>query len=133
MPFERMTASPRSERSGSQKGLLTVWGANHNFFNTEWQESDSSGCNGAGNTAIFDPHGMASTLQQSVGKSAMSAFFQRHLLPASRGALEWLNPLLDTDPALVAPIRLDRTYTAGDQATEATMLDNFNSELATAS
>ncbi|WP_394833030.1 hypothetical protein LVJ94_41660 [Pendulispora rubella] len=44
-PYDRMLQIP-TETPARPKSTFTVWGANHNFYNTEWQETDSSGCLG---------------------------------------------------------------------------------------
>lgn len=38
---------------GYPKSVFTVWGANHNFFNSEWQTSDSRNCS-VGQRPLFD-------------------------------------------------------------------------------
>jgi len=63
LPFDRMTLKD-SEPSATPKSIFAVFGANHNFFNTEWQQSDARGCRGVGNTAIFSPAASASEIQQ---------------------------------------------------------------------
>jgi hypothetical protein len=58
------------------KAIFFVWGANHNFFNTEWQVSDSSGCRG------HDPlwgDGYYSEEQQYLAKRAIVSFFSAHV------------------------------------------------------
>jgi hypothetical protein len=44
-PFDRMMLI-RTETLPTPKSTFTVWGTNHNFYNTEWQLSDSPGCLG---------------------------------------------------------------------------------------
>src|SRR5438445_1848278 len=58
--FDRMMAytgdySPvPNESPATQKSTYTVWGTNHNFYNTEWQQSDPYAiCRGTGNTQLF--------------------------------------------------------------------------------
>src|SRR5262249_47282038 len=68
-PFDRMRAT-RSEPPATQKSPFTVWGANHNFLNTEWQESDSMGC--LRHEPIF-PAFPGSPQQQQVGRAAVMA------------------------------------------------------------
>ncbi|HEX8177245.1 MAG TPA: hypothetical protein VF543_19305 [Pyrinomonadaceae bacterium] len=43
MPFDRVMGFTGESRP-RQKSAYAVWGANHNFFNTEWQRTDSNGC-----------------------------------------------------------------------------------------
>ncbi len=40
-PFDRMMAMGQTETTQSPKSVYTVWGANHNFFNTQWQLTDT--------------------------------------------------------------------------------------------
>ncbi|WP_148213089.1 hypothetical protein [Methylocella silvestris] len=61
------------------KASYTVWGTNHNYYNTEWQTSDSTGCNGDGNVALFDPAQAGSANQRTAGLYAMMAMFRGHL------------------------------------------------------
>lgn len=42
-PYRRMVMRPGSV----PRSVIAVWGANHNFFNTEWQISDSARCRGS--------------------------------------------------------------------------------------
>ena len=49
-PFDRLLrivsapVTQYSENPKTQKSTFNVWGANHNFYNTEWQTTDSTGC-----------------------------------------------------------------------------------------
>lgn len=71
LPFERMM-SKTSESVPTPKSLTMVWGANHNYWNTEWPESESFGCRD------HDPiwgEGRVSVEQQKIGISVATAFF----------------------------------------------------------
>ena len=57
-PFDRMLRT-RTEQPPTPKSTFAVYGANHNFYNTEWQQSDSAGCTGAGNVRVVRGHGAA--------------------------------------------------------------------------
>ena len=100
-PFDReiLKSAPLSPFEGVslQTSTYTVWGANHNFFNTEWQQSDGtlyvapgalpgappvlrdppypSYCEGEGNTPLYDPS-PGSQAQQLVALSSLLAFFR---------------------------------------------------------
>ena len=75
LPFERMSLKT-SESRPSPKSLYMVWGANHNFFNTEWQESDSQECDG--HKAIYGK-GPTSEAQQKVAIATATSFFVGHV------------------------------------------------------
>ena len=75
MPFERMLMK-RHESRPTPKSLYMVWGANHNFFNTEWQVSDSQGC--SGHPPIFGS-GYKSVAQQKVAIVSATSFFMSHV------------------------------------------------------
>ncbi len=51
-PFDRMLLI-QGEQAPRLKSAFAVYGANHNFYNTEWQQSDSPGCAGPGNAPLF--------------------------------------------------------------------------------
>jgi len=85
-PFDR--AILNLENPPIQKSTFTVWGANHNFFNTEWQLSDGNLnlrlggmppytpiCAGMGNAPIFTPS-PGSGFQQVVAMSSVLALFR---------------------------------------------------------
>lgn len=106
-PFERMTRSV-GETEPSQKSLLYVWGANHNFFNTEWQISDSRGC--TNHAAIF-PQTIGSPEQQLIATQSITSFFASTLLEDPR-AKKWaqnFNPLFSQPTVVqkVTPLQLE--------------------------
>jgi dienelactone hydrolase len=72
----------RRRRQGSAAGsfssVVVVPGANHNYFNTEWQQSDSPGCP-PGQVPLWDPTNpdtMGSLTQQELGRGLVSAYFR---------------------------------------------------------
>jgi hypothetical protein len=73
-PFDR--AIMNLEATPIQKSTYTVWGANHNFFNTNWNDNDSPGCIGFLNTPIFAAAGTDSTEQQAVAMSSLLALMR---------------------------------------------------------
>lgn len=92
-PFRRMLQSD----DGRAKAIFTLWGANHNFFNSAWQVSDVwENCKGS-QQALWD-HSLpsieggaarvgltGSPLQQDALKALMLAFFRAHVgLPGER-------------------------------------------------
>lgn len=112
-PFNRMLsdlfANNASELRPSPKSLLMVWGANHNFFNTEWQNSDSwGGCEPAmAHKPLFQGN-YFSLEQQSIGRQSMLAFFRAHLGP-------------NADPKLAATF--DSAYSMPNPLSTVTTID----------
>jgi hypothetical protein len=92
-PYARMLGG----EDGYPKAVFAVWGANHNFFNTEWQVSDAPHtCFGnqkplwnteaqplPGAIAMDDPNALTgvtgSTVQQNFAKALMFAFFKANV------------------------------------------------------
>ena len=127
LPFERMM-SKRSEVSPAAKSLYMVWGANHNFFNTEWQESDSSEC--LGHKAIFDENGTASKAQQKVASAAVNAFFLSNLGEISAAEREIFNQTFNPlypQPAFARGVtRIDRDFIPSFDRHYVFNIDSFN-------
>ncbi|MDQ3235532.1 MAG: hypothetical protein M3Q07_27290 [Pseudobdellovibrionaceae bacterium] len=91
-PYARMLAG----NDGYAKAIFAVWGANHNFFNTEWQVSDAPHtCIGnqkplwntkaepMGSIAVDEPNALqgvtGSVAQQNFAKALMFAFFKSNV------------------------------------------------------
>src|SRR5262249_23623603 len=116
------------ESSQAQKSTYIVWGANHDFFNTQWQVSDGtilqppnypSICTGAGNTALFTMS-PGSAQQRLTTISTLMAFFRANVGSAvdpdfNRNFNPWWGiPTMVTDENGVMqpyPTRADRGYT----------------------
>jgi hypothetical protein len=124
-PFDRMIMN--LEPTPIQKSTYTVWGTNHNFYNTEWMVTDpfsaavapSIICRGTGNTAIY-PLSPGSVSQQSVAISSVVALFRGNvgigLLPAASANVSF-NQNFDPPFGIPAqttkvafPTRVDRGY-----------------------
>ncbi len=101
LPFERML-NAKDEANGHPKTLFEVWGANHNFFNTEWQVNDSLGC--FQHDPIFKPSLFFSIEQQQVASAAMTAFFKAHLGPDAEPDLDQVFDPLFSLPGPIAQI-----------------------------
>lgn len=109
-PFDRamriFTESPTT-----QKSTYTVWGANHNFYNTEWQISDSAGCRGEGNIPLFTmPVGSPS--QRQTGLASVMAMFRANVGVAADATFNRnFNPMFGLPPVVTDVTRVDRAYT----------------------
>jgi hypothetical protein len=111
------------------KGNSTVYGANHNYFNTEWQTSDSSGCTGPNNPPIFDRTLIGSPEQQQVAKSLAMAMFRGTVGSAANSDfVNTFDPLYLLPPVLDPVTRIDRGYTASPRSPEVSLvLEDFRS------
>jgi acetyl esterase/lipase len=99
------------------KATVTVFGANHNFFNTVW--SPSSGIPGAFNDAYRCPGGQLTEIQQRrVGIAYVASFFRRYVGGAANQGPIWTG---EVTPPMIAPATTAVTYLAPD--TPATRLD----------
>ncbi len=124
-PFDRMLGA--AEPDGSQKATYLVWGANHNFYNTEWRKTDSYGC--YGHDPLFDDWirvpGTSDTgvAQRQTAITSLLAFFRANLGPSRKQALNLnFNPLAAIPAAVSSSTRIDRGFTPG---AERLTIDDF--------
>lgn len=117
-PFERML---KNINDGLPKSVFTVWGANHNFFNTQWQVSDAPhSCYGTqtplwdvdasampSSWASVDPTARAgltgSPAQIGIEKALMLAFFESNLGDGAERGLDHV-----FDPQFRLPSQISR-------------------------
>ena len=123
LPFERMILRGR-ESTASPKSLYMVWGTNHNFYNSEWQQSDSRSC--SGHDPIFGS-GPVSLEQQQIARTSMSAFFLSHV---GRNHFENLGNLFDPQyplPSYAQGLtRIDRDFVSSVNGSKSLILDDFD-------
>jgi hypothetical protein len=123
-PFERMLLNPTEPRK-AQLSLYEVWGANHNFFNTQWQTSDSNGC--LTGKAIFNPSNIESIQQQTIALASVPAFFRSHVGMQIDSTLNQnFNPLSDLPAVVTAITQVDRDFTPSPGAGEIAIVENFD-------
>jgi hypothetical protein len=128
-PFERMLANDE-KTAKAQKSLYEVWGANHNYFNTQWQTSDAWRCSfGA---PIFDPDKSESLEQQNIAKASVFAFFQSHMGQKEDSGLNQLFNSLYPSPEVVTQItQVDREFSPTHNPEENLILERFEQETGT--
>jgi len=124
-PFDRMMNI--DEGNPTQKSTYLVWGANHNFFNTEWQQSDSPGCTGTGNTPLFTTSGdIGSATQRRTAEASALAFFRGNVGPNADPTFnENFNPQYDLPGVVATVTRVDREYTDSPSTFVTTSFENF--------
>ena len=122
-PFDRMLLI-RNEATPTPKSTFTVWGANHNFYNTEWQVSDSPGC--LGHKRLFD-HLIGSPDQRSTALAGVMAFFRAHVGAGADPSLASLfNPQFELPASLAGITRVDRGYSDSANLSVTKTFDDFD-------
>ena len=106
-PFDRMLQI--SDEIITQKSTFAVWGANHNFYNTEWQVSDSAGC--VFHQALF-PFTIGSPAQRMTAIASVLAFFRGNVGRFLETTFnQTFNPLYALPPVVADLTRVDRGFT----------------------
>jgi hypothetical protein len=122
-PFDRMLAN-RTDNPATQKSTFTVWGANHNFYNTEWQLSDSPGC--LGHRRLFDRL-LGSADQRQTALSSVLAFFRAHVGANKNPDLANIfNPQFALPASLANVTRVDRGYTDSPNSAVTEVFEDFD-------
>ncbi|MEK7357182.1 MAG: hypothetical protein AAB250_12085, partial [Bdellovibrionota bacterium] len=88
--------------------ITMAWGTNHNFFNTEWQQSDSFGCSGH---EPISGEGPVSEAQQKVAISTATSFFLANVgEKKDETFLGNFDPTSDQPATLTGVTRVDRDH-----------------------
>lgn len=130
-PFARML---EAQEDGFPKSVFTLWGANHNFFNSEWQVSDAPhSCIGE-QKPLWDTTGkllpspytrldenaraglVGSKAQINVAEALLFAFFQAHLSSHEELLGHIFDPQYRLPGQLSALGSSSREYLSGRQA-----------------
>lgn len=127
-PFDRML-KPGTEAQQMPKATFEVFGANHNFFNSQWQFSETPGCDGQ--TPLFPDHpGSASQ------RLTASVAFQKFMV-ANIGTVKHPNLLSMFDPSYPVPATLNalteysRGFAAAPNPAQNLVVDDFENNTGT--
>jgi len=121
-PFDRMLRVT-SESPARQKSTFAVWGANHNFYNTEWQQSDSAGC--FANQRLF-AHQIGSTDARPTAIASAVAFFVANVGASKQPVYnEIFNPQFELPASVTNLTRVDRGYTDSPDSSFTRIFDDF--------
>src|SRR6476620_4501656 len=121
-PFDRMLRI-NSESPARPKSTFAVWGANHNFYNTEWQVSDSAGC--FANQRLF-AHQIGSTDARPTAIASAVAFFVANVGASKQSAYNQIfNPQFEPPASVTNLTRVDRGYTDSPDSSFTRVFDNF--------
>ncbi len=129
--FDRMMFS--TDSPATQKSTYTAWGSNHNFFNSQWQQSEVlASCVGSGNTPLFaNPalDGNGSPNQRIIGSASLLAFFRANVGSSPTASFNQnFNPRYDHSAAITSitpPVRIDRGFTPSPSLTVTKVLFDF--------
>ncbi len=120
------TIRDRFEEKPGMKAVLGVWGANHNFYNTEWQQSDSAYCTGHGNTSMFSLQETGSSAQRATAIYAMLAFFRAHLgYEADKSYAGLFNPSFALPRKMAEITNFERVFSESASAHNMRIVDDF--------
>lgn len=117
-PFDRMLGLTLPTSAGP-KSTYIAWGTNHNFFNSEWQVSDSGGC---GNHEALFPDSPGSIPQRQIGLRSMFDFFRSNVGPSRRPEF---SDLFNPELAPHFESRVDRGYSPGESVVDHLKLEEF--------
>jgi hypothetical protein len=121
------TLESLTEKTEHKKSVYAVWGANHDFFNTQWQTSDSKGCSGPGNTPLFDVAGDRSTAQQTASTYAIMSLIRAHVGSQAFAAYGMLlDPAFALPRPLAAVSTFERSFSDGATPGPVLPLEDFN-------
>ena len=126
-PYDRVRYA-FDEDPPTPKGTSTVYGAIHNYFNTEWQVPESgAGCTGPSNPPIFQFGTTSSPQQQQVGMSLVMALFRGAIGPSADPTfLNTFDPLYLPPTALSDVTRVDRGFTSSPRSPDVSLvLEDF--------
>jgi len=122
-PFDRMLRV-FAEARPTQKSSYTVWGANHNFYNTEWQRNDSSGC--LDQAPLWSAGSYESSDQRQTGLFSAMAFIRGNIGPSADATFNRnFNPQFDLPAGLTALTRVDRGYTDTPHTSVTRVFEDF--------
>lgn len=120
-----------TERKTLSKSTIEVFGANHNFYNTEWQLSDSDGCNGE--TPLFGFY-KGSQPQRRTAKHTLVPFFLAHVgRRAHPQKAKFFDPSYPLPGRLAGVTAYARGFTPAPRAAENFIVDNFDKATGTSS
>jgi hypothetical protein len=125
-PFERMALK---QYSGTldQKSLVQVSGANHNFFNTEWEVADENPNICINQKKLYNPTDIGSKKQQLIAKESVSSFFKSHML-GLKTLNNHFNPLSPLPSNLKRITQIDRDYLGSPGLENMVIMDDFDQE-----
>lgn len=118
-PLDRMMMENKEVR-GASKSAIVVWGTNHNFYNTEWMQSDSKGCK---NHNPLWTKIKGEELQRKTAVMTMVPFFKAKLMDDTAQFLDIYDPVYETPQEMKRLTRVDRNFVTTVDSMWTTVLD----------
>jgi hypothetical protein len=120
-----------SEKKPLNKSTFQVFGANHDYYNTQWQTSDAGGC--SGETALFGPY-KGSKAQRTTAHESLIPFFLAHLGDKAKSKkAKMFDPSYPLSAKLMAITRYARGFSPAPRAKDNFIVDNFDKTTGTSS
>ncbi len=120
-----------SEHAKLNKSTFEVFGANHDFYNTQWQVSDAYGCDGE--TPLF-PQYKGSKPQRATAYNSVIPFFLAHLGPsATPRKARMFDPSYPLSKKLTSITAYARGFSPAPHTPENFIIDNFDQTTGTSS
>lgn len=121
----------------SHKSMYNVWGTNHNFYNTEWQQHENndaaSSCVGNGHTALFGNIGPDNNVMQT-GRYSILSFIRGTIgTNADKTLLRNLDPLYTLPIGVSGLTQIDRAFSDSPNSVITAILDDHNNGTGTSS
>ncbi|HEY1637497.1 MAG TPA: hypothetical protein VGF62_03155 [Rhizomicrobium sp.] len=129
-PYDRSLLITK-ESAALNKSTFEVFGANHDFYNTQWQLSDAGGC--SGETPIF-PQYKGSAAQRTTAHETLIPFFLAHVGPKAKAKKAKLfDPSYPLSSELTAITPYARGFSPAPHSAENLIVDNFDRATGTSS
>lgn len=124
-PFDRMVTAALAAPTSPHPPLsaLSVWGANHNFYNTEWQVSDSEGC--SGHPQLWQPQQPGSEAQRLTAVATLVAFFRAHVGQGQSHLARNLDGAFKPPSVVTSVARVDRASTRSESSGASVLFEDF--------
>lgn len=122
----------------NMKAFYNVWGTNHNYYNTEWQQDDGGGsasasCTGSNHPELFGSVGPDNEVMQT-GKYGILPFIRGSVgVQRDETLLQNLDPLYDLPSGISGLTQIDRAFADSTNSSIVAVVDNFNNSTGTSS
>lgn len=121
-PYDRMLEHP-SQATLESKSVFYVWGANHNFYNSEWQQSDAQGC--FRHQPLFPQVG-GSPQQRQTALASVMAFFLAHVgSQASPQMAQTLDPINKAAGTVTTITTVGRSRSESQNPADVNVVEDF--------
>lgn len=122
--FDRTVLNTTPDTSKTIHGTVYVWGANHNAYNTEWQQSDARGC--LGTDSLFPQNGRSKP-QQLTAVQTLVPFFRGTVgAKADRSLVAQFDPVNPLPGVLTDITNVDRGYLPAPLGETVEKLETFS-------